>query len=60
MWRTGYLPDCSQRFLFEIALRHSDSKAILLMRKRPVRTVFPRQSKPVILEEWEVRETRKY
>ena len=29
-------------------------------RKRPVRTVFPRHSKPVILEEWEVREARKY
>jgi hypothetical protein len=28
--------------------------------KRPVRTVFPRHSKPVILEEWEVREARKY
>jgi hypothetical protein len=29
-------------------------------RKRPVRTAFPRQSKPVILEEWEVREARKF
>jgi hypothetical protein len=28
--------------------------------KRPVRTVFPLQSKPVILEEWEVREARKF
>jgi transposase len=28
--------------------------------KRPVRTVFLRQSKPVILEEWEVREARKF
>jgi hypothetical protein len=28
--------------------------------KRPVRTAFSRQSKPVILEEWEVREARKF
>jgi len=28
--------------------------------KRPVRTVFSWQSKPVILEEWEVREPRKF
>jgi hypothetical protein len=28
--------------------------------KRPVRTVFLRQSKLVILEEWEVREARKF
>jgi|HubBroStandDraft_1064217.scaffolds.fasta_scaffold24513_1 hypothetical protein len=28
--------------------------------KRPVRTVFLRQSKLVILEEWEVRGTRKF
>ena len=30
-----------------------------LIRKRPVETVFLRQSKPVILEEWEVGEARK-
>jgi len=28
--------------------------------KRPVTTAFPRRSKAVILEEWEVREARKY
>ncbi len=33
---------------------------IRLHRKRPVTTVFLRQPKPVILEEWEVREARKY
>jgi hypothetical protein len=32
----------------------------LRLGKRPVRTVFLRQSKPVILEEWEVREARKF
>jgi hypothetical protein len=37
-----------------------DKSGVSERRKRPVRTVFPRQSKPVILEEWEVREARKW
>jgi hypothetical protein len=36
------------------------TRSVCSLSKRPVRTVFPRQSKPVILEEWEVREARKF
>jgi hypothetical protein len=45
------MPDSRNRF------RHRVAAGI---RERPVSTVFPRQSKLVILEEWEVREARKY
>ena len=38
----------------------NQSESVSKKRKRPVTTVFLRQPKPVILEEWEVREARKY
>ena len=52
----------------DIALRPCDRAdsmssrygSLTLAGKRPVRTVFLRQSKPVILEEWEVREAQRF